>query len=210
MQTSNKCVIMANGSFPTSPLVLDLLRKTKALIACDGAVAELHRRGFTPDAIVGDLDSIPGDLRLLYADRLHGETEQDSNDLTKAVRFAKASGYDEALILGATGLREDHTLGNISLLLDYVRLLRHIEMITDYGRFTPILTTTTFESVKGQQVSIFTPRPEVKVSTMGLRWPIDHHSLTSWWQGTLNEALGNSFTITLTGEGGAIIFVVTP
>ncbi|GHV63642.1 thiamine pyrophosphokinase [Bacteroidia bacterium] len=208
--TPYNSIIIANGSFPRSALALGLLKKASAIIACDGAVEQLCRHGFEPTAIVGDLDSISDSLRLRYADRLHGESEQETNDLTKAVRYACAAGYEEALILGATGLREDHTLGNISLLLDYARQIHRVEMLTDYGLFTPILHTTTFASTQGQQVSIFTPRTDVEVRTEGLRWPINGRCLTAWWQGSLNETVGSSFTIFLTdrgnGGGGAIIY----
>jgi thiamine pyrophosphokinase len=186
---------------------LELLAQASVVIACDGATESLHSRGIAPTAIVGDLDSLPPTLRLRYADRLHAEAEQESNDLTKAVRFAVAGGQNEALILGATGLREDHTLGNISLLLDYALRLPRVEMLTDYGLFTPILRTTTFPSRPGQQVSIFTPQQEVKIETDGLRWPIHRRALTSWWQGTLNETMGDTFTISLSGEGvGAVVY----
>ena len=59
--------------------------------------------------------------------------DQEINDLTKSVRFAHTQGYREVLILGATGLREDHTLGNISLLMDYAHLFKRVEMLSDYG-----------------------------------------------------------------------------
>jgi thiamine pyrophosphokinase len=200
------CVIVANGSFPVLPEALDLLGNASVIIACDGAVEPLHRRGFAPSAIVGDLDSIPDVLRLHYADRLHGEAEQDTNDLTKAVRFACRSGLADVLILGATGLREDHTIGNVSLLLDYARLLHRVEMLSDYGLFTPILRTATLTCAKGQQISVFSPHPGVEiVDTEGLRWPIRKRILTSWWQGSLNEALSEAFTIVLSG-GGVIVF----
>ncbi|MDR1258749.1 MAG: thiamine diphosphokinase [Tannerellaceae bacterium] len=206
MITPYDCIVVANGSFPVLAEALSLLEAASVIIACDGAVGSLCRKGFVPTAIVGDLDSIPGDLRLRYADRLHAVAEQDTNDLTKAIGFAVASGLTDVLILGATGLREDHTLGNISLLLDYARTLRRVEMLSDFGLFTPLLRTGTLTSKKGQQVSVFSPHPEVEiVNTEGLRWPIRKRTLTSWWQGSLNEALGDTFTIVLSG-GGVIVY----
>ncbi|MDR1356445.1 MAG: thiamine diphosphokinase [Tannerellaceae bacterium] len=204
--TPYECVVVANGSFPVLPAALELLDKASVIIACDGAVESLCSRGFVPTAIVGDLDSIPDDLRLRYADRLHGEAEQDTNDLTKAIRFACASHLSDVLILGATGLREDHTIGNISLLLDYAKELDRVEMLCDYGLFTPLLRSGSLACRRGQQVSIFAPHPGVEiVNTEGLRWPIRRRTLTSWWQGSLNEALGDEFTIVLSG-GGVIVY----
>jgi thiamine pyrophosphokinase len=206
MSTPYDCIIVANGSFPTSRALRDLLAKASVIIACDGAVEKLHREGFVATAIVGDLDSIPEAMRLRYADRLHQEAEQDTNDLTKAVRFAAGSGQTEALIVGATGLREDHTIGNVSLLLDYALLLNRVEMRSDYGLFTPLLNSGSLTSVKGQQISIFSPHQGVEIMhTEGLRWPICRRTLDSWWQGTLNEALGETFSLSLSG-GGVIVY----
>lgn len=200
------CVIVANGRFPSTELPLKLLGEAKTIIACDGAVKTLYEKGIHPDAIVGDLDSIPADLRERYADRIHHVEDQEINDLTKAVRFAHGQGHTEILILGATGLREDHTLGNISLLMDYAPLFKRVEMLSDYGLFTPILATTTFTCHPGQQISIFVLYPEGEISTEGLRWPITHRKLTAWWQGSLNEALGDQFTVSLSACCRVIVY----
>ncbi|MDR0428869.1 MAG: thiamine diphosphokinase [Tannerellaceae bacterium] len=200
------CVIAANGSFPTSPLALELLRKASVIIACDGAAGTLHQNGFVADAIIGDLDSIPASMRELYADRIHIDKDQETNDLTKAVMFARQSGERNVLIIGATGLREDHTLGNISLLADYAPLFDRIEMLTDFGLFTPIRETTTLGCKPGQQISIFSLYPEGEITTEGLRWPITNRRLTAWWQGTLNEALTDTCTIHTGKEARVIVY----
>jgi thiamine pyrophosphokinase len=58
--------------------------------------------------------------------------------------------------------------------MDYAHLFKRVEMLSDYGLFTPILETTTFASYPGQQISIFVLYPEGEISTEGLRWPIRH------------------------------------
>lgn len=206
MTAPYRCVIVANGSFPASCLTLDYLHNASVIIACDGATGNLHKAGLIPDAIIGDLDSIPVALREIYSDRIHQVEDQEINDLTKAVRFAHENGHDEILILGATGLREDHTLGNISLLADYASQFERVEMLSDFGLFTPLLHTATLQSIPGQQISIFAMYPEGEITTTGLRWPIHHRKLTAWWQGSLNEATGNDFTITLSPGSRVIVY----
>ena len=210
METLYDGVVVANGSFPQTAGPLELLKATPVIIACDGAVQNLHERGLVPSAIVGDLDSIPSEMLRLYADRIHTVEDQEINDLTKAVRFAHASGYRKILILGATGLREDHTLGNISLLTDFAPLFEVVEMLSDYGRFIPVLRTTTLPCTPGQQISIFSMYPCGEITTEGLRWPITRRRLTSWWQGSLNEALGTEFTLTLSPDARLIIYFQSP
>lgn len=210
MKPSYDCIVVANGSFPEKEELLNLLRNVPVIIACDGAVENLHKRALIPTAIVGDLDSIPEEMLRLYADRIHIVVDQEINDLTKAVRFAHNRGYRKVLIMAATGLREDHTLGNISLLLDYAPLFEQIEMISDFGRFVPVLHTSTLPSLPGQQISLFSMNPNGEITTEGLRWPITRRRLTAWWQGSLNEALGTEFTLTLSSDARLIVYFLSP
>lgn len=200
-----KCIIVANGLFPSRSEILDLLRDTEFVIACDGAVVNLESYR-EPDAIVGDLDSLSEGIRQRYADRILHITEQETNDLTKAVYYAKEKGFSELLILGATGLREDHTLGNISLLLEYISDFEQVEILSDFGRFTPLTQTATLNSFPGQQISIFSLYPYGAISVRGLRYPIENRRLYSWWEATLNEAVGNEFTVILNEEARILVY----
>ena len=46
----------------------------------------------------------------------------------------------------------------------------------------------------------------LKVSTEGLKYPINGRQLHLWWEATLNEALGDNFTITLDGKGTLLVY----
>ena len=197
-------VIIANGSFPRHPLPLSFLRGAAHIICCDGATKTLLKHGFEPHHIVGDLDSISPALKDRFKHCLHHDADQETNDLTKAVHFCVNRQWDEITILGATGKREDHCLGNISLLADYAKFAR-VQMVTDYGVFVPLLESTRFESFAGQQVSIFSLTPDTVFTFQGLKYPITQQTISSWWQGSLNEALGNEFTIEM-DRGRALVF----
>jgi thiamine pyrophosphokinase len=202
---SEEYIILADGAFPTHTRPLACLREARQVVCCDGAAQKLLDFGREPDYIVGDLDSLSPALAGKYADRLYHSPDQETNDQTKAVRFCAAHGARKITILGATGLREDHTLGNISLLADYAAMLPEVEMMTDYGVFSVLLRPTTLTSYPGQQISLFALDGSAAVSTAGLKYPLDGHSLASWWQGTLNEALGDTFSLTFE-QGRWIVF----
>jgi thiamine pyrophosphokinase len=76
-------------------------------------------------------------------------------------------------------------------------------MVTNWGIFRPITASTTFQSFRGEQVSIFAI-DAVPLTTSGLKYPLQQKVITNWWQGTLNESLGDSFRIET--EGRVIIF----
>ena len=162
MEKTFDAVIIANGVFPTHAVPLNILHHTAHLIACDGAISHVP----SAEAIVGDGDSVPAEFR----HRLIQINEQEDNDLTKATRYCLSKGWQQIAYLGCTGKREDHTLGNISLLMRYFREM-DVEgiMFTDYGLFTPAKGDHTFSSFKGQQVSIFN-FGSTRITSEGLKW----------------------------------------
>ena len=190
-------VIVAGGEFPTAPQPLEILQSAPFVVCCDGAADRYIATGRVPDAIVGDGDSISVANREKYAHLLHVISEQESNDQTKAVRFLMERGKRRIAIVGATGRREDHTIGNISLLIEYARAGCDVRSFTDHGVFIPCNGTTTHKCRKGQQVSIFSITAK-ELSAEGLLYPI--YDFTNWWQGTLNECTGEQFTIHANGE----------
>lgn len=195
-------VILANGSFPTHEIPLSLLRRTTYLCCCDRAGMTAIQKGYMPDAIVGDGDSLPENFRQRYAAIFHHVAEQDDNDLTKATRFVIAKGFKNIVYLGATGKREDHTLANISLLSYYHKCLGvEAMMVTDKGWFVAAGGCRTFKAFPRQQVSVFNINC-TKLQGKGLRW--DLYPFSSLWQGTLNEAEDSSFEIN--GDGEYLIY----
>lgn len=118
-----KVVIVADGSFPTHAAPLKSLHEADFVVCCDGAAAALTNYGIEPGVIIGDLDSLTNELAERFSDRLLPDPDQETNDLTKAVNWCAAHKATDLVILGATGKREDHTLGNISLLASYGKLI---------------------------------------------------------------------------------------
>lgn len=199
---STSALIIANGRYPEHSLPLSLIREASFIVCTDGAANDFIARGGIPNAIVGDCDSISQENRVRFAAIIHPSADQETNDLTKSVQYCVAEGRKEIVIVGGTGKREDHTLGNISLLADYCQFAQ-VVMVTNWGLFTPIVGSTNFQSFRGEQVSIFAI-DTVPLTTSGLKYPLQHRVLTNWWQGSLNESLGDNFRIET--EGRVIVF----
>lgn len=193
-------IVLADGDFPTSPTPLKLLSEAAFVCCCDGAAERLIAYGRIPDAIVGDGDSLSPEFKEKYKDILHTESEQEYNDLTKATRYVVNHFIAPNITyLGATGKREDHTIGNIALLSYYKETFGiNVSMYTDYGFFQAAdAGTTTFPSFPRQQVSIFNLNC-TSIKATGLRW--QPYAYAQLWQGTLNESTSDSFTITTDGR----------
>ncbi len=218
MEERKHIVILAAGDFPTHPIPLRALHEADFVVCCDSAYGEIKNEELRKKnhVVIGDGDSLSEETKSALGDRWIHVAEQDYNDLHKAMDWATSHFTPYTLhftLLGATGKREDHTLGNISYLVTFAE--EHpgveIEMLTDYGRFialgpTAHLSPLTFHlpSFPHQQVSIFSMNPDNPISSEGLRWPLDGFRARRWWQATLNEALGDSFT--LTAEDWLIVF----
>ena len=208
MNYANATVILADGAFPETPKVLEILRSAKRVIACDGAARTVAQWGREPDWIAGDFDSLDKNLQELWADRMLHISEQDTNDLNKAFCCAlkMISPGEPLLILGATGKREDHTIGNIGWLKEFAMQYANVQIITDNGVFLPVLQSGSFPCRPGQAISIFNPNPlPLQVTSDGLKYPLNALALSCWWTATLNVALGNTFSLQFDNSNGPLI-----
>lgn len=207
--------ILAAGDFPSHPVPLAALREADFVVCCDSAYTRFstfNPQFAIPFIVIGDGDSLTEADKRALGDRWIQVDEQDYNDLHKAMAWtmSEAGGrraeVGKVTILGATGRREDHTLGNISYLATFAAEYPGIdlEMLTDHGRFCTFSGTRTFEAFPHQQVSIFTLDAATAVSSEGLRWPLDRFRPALWWQATLNDVLADRFT--LDADGPVIVF----
>lgn len=197
-----QAVVIDAGTFPDNEIALRWLEGCERIVCCDGAADRYLASGRNAWRIVGDCDSLSPENMHRYAGIVRRFPDQETNDQTKAVRYLASKGVKQIVILGATGGREDHTLGNISLLVDYLKEGIEARIYTDYGVFIPVYGDREFHCPEGTQVSIFNfGATDMKAD--GLRYPI--RDFTSWWQGTLNETVATCFKIH--AQGYYLIFL---
>jgi thiamine pyrophosphokinase len=200
-----RVVILANGAPPTQFHALRPLQEADVIVCCDGAADNLLQLGFTPDIIIGDGDSMSETCRQRFAECIHIDKDLEINDLQKSIRYCIGQKWSAAIILGGSGLREDHALANLSILLMYGKQI-DLQMITDYGIFTPIYKTTVFSSHKGEQVSIFSFARSTKLSFANLLYSVNERSFYYFWEGSLNKSLGDSFTVIMPDNGEVLVY----
>lgn len=196
-------VIICDGRFPKSEYPRYLIRTADFIICCDGALQKFLRASVSifgekrlPDVVVGDMDSLSTALRRRYSDIIVQIDEQEHNDQTKAFRWAleNVPGISQIYILGATGEREDHTIGNVSLLMEYARTYDlegmgiGVEMISDHATIFAATDTFEMDCGEGRRVSIFSPDNSLRIRSEGLEWPTDEVIFDNWWKATLNRA----------------------
>lgn len=115
-----RAIIVANGCIEEGENYQSLVRADDWIVAADGGAVIALQLGLVPRVVVGDLDSLPFEVR----DQLeeHGcefvshPARKDETDTELAIRYALEQGADEIVLLAATGDRLDHTLANVFLL----------------------------------------------------------------------------------------------
>ena len=107
--------------------------------------------------------------------------------------YCAKQGWRNPIIVGATGKREDHALGNVFRALDY-----GCEIVSDHGRFIPVCGKATFKVTKGAAVSIFAPDAKTRMTSKGLEWPLGDVKFRNLYCATLNRATASRVTLTAT------------
>ena len=197
-------VIVANGNFPTHHKPINILKKAKTIIACDGAADTLIDHNINPNIIIGDLDSLSKEVKDNFQGQIINTIDQSEYDLRKAINYIHSEGIQSVVILGATGKREDHTLGNIFSIIKYSKLI-DIKILTDTGYFTCIRKATKIQSKIGQNISLFSPDNSIKILSNGLKYNFKNTTISTLFYGTLNESISKYVDIKIS-HGQIIIF----
>lgn len=213
-------VIICQGDFPRKDYPRYVLRSADVIICCDGAFRTFLRKSEgvfgelrLPDAVVGDMDSLPPAMVRKYRDIIVRYEEQDYNDMTKALRYTLSRWDDvtEIHFIGATGRREDHTVGNMSLLMEYERMFSLSErgitadIISDWSTMFAVTDSSVLDIGEGRKVSIFSPDNTLRITSEGLQWPTDGVVFDNWWKATLNRASADRVSLTFSHPSMALI-----
>ncbi len=193
-------VIICDGDFPKKEYPQYLVRSADFIICCDGALKKFLRNSRNifgserlPDLVIGDMDTLSAAMQNKYSDIILRETEQEHNDQTKAVRWALSNieNIGSIHILGATGGRADHTIGNLSLLMEYTRMFDlkdiNLEAVSDDCTAFPVTDTIEIDCGEGRQMSIFSPDNTLRIKSEGLMYSTDDVVFDNWWKATLNK-----------------------
>jgi thiamine pyrophosphokinase len=215
MTNNEYIVILCDGAFPKNKYLLELIDNAAEIVCCDASILKLLKYRNVEDLqsvhIVGDMDTLSPSDQNKFSQYITKICDQETNDQTKAFHYALSRNFTKIFILGISGGREDHTIGNISLLSDYKQEVasKEIEIVafTDYGIFYPILNSSTFKCEPKSQVSIFAFDSTLKVKSDGLKYPTDNVIFDMWWKATLNESIGETFSLTFSHPAKVLVYI---
>jgi len=204
-------VLLANGPLELSPKVRAMVSSAERLIGVDGGSRHLESLGVLPHLAVGDMDSIPQSLLAHYKGagvemHLH-PPKKDATDLELALELALERGASRISILGATGGRLDHTLGNLFLL---ARCLPGgiPACIMDQEQCIHLTDQTlTVSGAVGDTLSLLPATPEASgVSLTGLEYPLQDATLTFGTSWGMSNVFAETETTVTVRSGRLFVF----
>ncbi len=175
---SIKSIVCLNGEIPKQEFFIQYPKIP--LIACDGAGSRLIKQGLYPDLIVGDLDSldrsiVPDTIEIIHT------PDQNYTDFYKTLSILEEKKLFPCLVCGTTGKEIDHTLENINTILKYSQqntILFH-DSANSTGEKYGIFVFLSLEiNVKVNSKISILPFPEAIVSSIGLKWDLEHSFLS--------------------------------
>lgn len=202
-------LILANGHSPSKSLLNRHLADADVFVCADGGANAAAKLGVVPDLIIGDLDSIlPATVKKFSGVTARRIADQNSTDLEKAFVWAQKNGYKEVRVLGATGGRLDHTVGNLSALVKFSRKLAVTFHDAD-GDIFVVGTERGFDVPAGTTVSLLPMTLCEGVMTRGLKWELRYESLAlGQREGTSNLVVSSPVTVKLR-RGDLLFFVAS-
>lgn len=177
------------------------------VVAANGGTTHLRAMGIEPHVIVGDLDS--GDLveqpPRASSEQVRFPREKDATDGELAVALAFARGCATVEMLGATGGRLDHFLGNAALL---ARHPGRLSVETCDATLTAVDQSGEYV-VRGQPGAIVSiiPFPAAeRVRTSGLEYALSDEDLLPGTRGISNVLEAPEACIRI-GGGSVLVYV---
>ena len=209
MATSHTLIFI--GGDPPHPNIRQHLPADSYVVAADSGYAHAIAMGFTPNELVGDMDSITSvDLTDAHDSNVlisRFPTDKDLTDTEIAIASALERQSSHITVVSGGGDRFDHVLAMTHSLASCARTVETTLFIgtarVSYATYTKEFRMNT---QPGNIVSLIPIGGATQVTTTGLQWELNNDTLQSFAsRGVSNIANGESVTISVTDGSLAII-----
>ena len=176
-------VLILTGGMVDEEFAKDYIRKWNPdrVITADKGLTYAKKLNITPDIILGDFDSCSKDVMEEFStdEKIIVPCEKDDTDTGLAMQKAIETGADEILLVGGTGTRMDHVLGNIGQLFYAHEKGIKAELIDANNRMR-VLDHESRLSKKdqfGKYVSLIPLYEASGITLKGFKYPLSDHTL---------------------------------
>lgn len=186
-------VLVANGQRPSHPKIIQIIKDAEKIICIDNGYEIIKDLKIIPSVIIGDLDSV----NLNEVDQsveIIKREDQNLSDLEKALNYCIEKGFSKVYLLASTGLRDDHNLANLILIIDFIEKINVI-ILSDEYEIEVVKGKKEFKSKKNTQISIISINEGNKITTGGLKYNLKDEVLKSRSHGISNSTIEDNFFI---------------
>jgi len=203
-----KSIIIANGDIPKKKQIVYLQKiGFEKIICADGGANSARKLNIIPDLIIGDLDSITKDNLKYYKSKakIIKYKRQNDTDVEKSLKYLISKGFEEVVLLGATGNRLDHTICNLGIVIKYFDKIK-ISILHGNSFLRAYNSEVELPTVKGETISLYGFDDKTKIQSKGLKYPLNNISLPfGKRESTSNVAINTKVSLKIKG---GIVFVI--
>ncbi len=196
-----KCIILANGKPPKKSIITFFQKKGyDHLICADGGSNSAQKMKLIPDVIIGDLDSISAAARkkFISVSKIIQLRRQNDTDVEKCLKYVIKNEFDEALLVGATGNRLDHTFCNLGIVLKFFPNI-NLSLIAEDSFLKLYKGNVRFKTHPGETISIYGINGKTKITSKGLKYKLKNVSLPfGEKESTSNLSTGSEVKLNIT------------
>ena len=184
--------VVLNGSFPRKSSLIEMIKNSDFIIATDGAGNTLIDNNVIPNVVIGDLDSFKKDEN--RKQNIIETIDQSKTDFQKALDWCVVNNIKSLSIFAISGKSEDHFLGSLYILNEYSNLINW-RAYSDFSTISPSIGEKSFNSFRGQKVSLFTLNDQSVVSSKNLEYELDKYKLLPSAKAVRNISKANNFIL---------------
>jgi thiamine pyrophosphokinase len=201
-------LIIANGAECSSDLLGQLLEWSPFIIVLDNAIERVIKLDLKIDVLLGDFDD---DFDTEYYKEKQFPLEivhtpdQNKTDLEKAFDYLIERKIPAVNVVWATGKRTDHTITNLTSLVQYRNKLK-IVILDDHSKV--FLLPTNFQKwYTAKTIISLIPIGKVSgITTQNLKYPLKEENLTIGYKtGSSNEVVNDGIVIINHSEGDLLL-----
>ena len=186
-------VLVANGQRPSHPKIIQIIKDAEKIICIDNGYEIIKDLKIIPSVIIGDLDSVNLN-KVDQSVEIIKREDQNLSDLEKALNYCIEKGFSKVYLLASTGLRDDHNLANLILIIDFIEKINVI-ILSDKYEIEAVKGKKEYKSKKNTQISIISINEGNKITTGGLKYNLKDEVLKSRSHGISNSTIEDNFFI---------------
>ncbi|MEA1987423.1 MAG: thiamine diphosphokinase [Candidatus Marinimicrobia bacterium] len=197
-----KALLILNGKLENREMIQKIGNSSDLIIATDGAYDKIIKFNFTPNIVIGDLDSIkkmPTDVKIIEVE------DQNKSDFEKAIEWLIINEYSEVSIVGITGGRLDHLLINFAIVYKYLDKIN----LTIYSNSEKLIFLQSGHySIYGENGDLFSiiALPQVEdLEIENAKYSVNEKVFSIGSRGLSNEFISDEIKISF--SSGILVFI---